>query len=156
MSGMIREAAKQLVRSLEKLPEERVKHIVSLKGSQLERYKYIAGLETGSQGSKQKPSLQDIKDIINRTSGPLGLQKDTLKKAQDVIPEEQFTAETIQEQAQSLNTILSNKYRDYYSVGDKLLKPQGNPVYYQRLMDEIEGKKKETFWTAMRTVVLGK
>ena len=79
-----------------------------------------------------------------------------MKKVQDALPQEQLTAEAIQEQTSSLNNILSNKYRDYYAVGDKLLAPQGNPNYYRRLMDEINGEKKETFWSAMRTVVLGK
>ncbi|CUS21992.1 LAQU0S04e05710g1_1 [Lachancea quebecensis] len=156
MSSAIRGAAVQLVKTIEKLPTERMKHMVSLKESQLERFKPVAGMGAGAHGSKQKPTLQEIKDIISRTSGPLGLQKEALKKVQEALPQEQYTVEAIQEQTKSLNNILSNKYRDYYAVGDKLLKPQGNPAYYQRLMDEIEGKKKETFWTAMRTVVLGK
>ncbi|SCU82236.1 LADA_0C03928g1_1 [Lachancea dasiensis] len=156
MSAAVRGAALQLVKHLEKLPEERLKHIVSLKESQLERFKAVAGLKAGSQNAQQKPSLQEIKDIINRTSGPLGMPKDVLRKVQDALPQENLTVEAIQEQNQSLGHILNNKYRDYYSTGDKLLKPQGNPQYYQRLMDEIEGKKKETFWSAMRTVVLGK
>ncbi|SCU90000.1 LAME_0E06590g1_1 [Lachancea meyersii CBS 8951] len=156
MSGAVREAASQLVKSLERLPQERVKHIVSLKESQLERFKPVAGLETNTQDSKQRPSLQDIKDIISRTSGPLGLQKDVLKKVNSMLPQEHYTVEAIQEQSQALNNLLNNKYKNYYAVGEKLMKPQGNPHYYQRLMDEIDGKKKETFWTAMRTVVFGK
>ncbi|CEP61573.1 Cbp6p LALA0_S03e05886g [Lachancea lanzarotensis] len=156
MSAVIREAASQLVKSLEKLPQERVKHIVSLKESQLERFKAVAGLETNTQDAKQRPSMQDIKDIINRTSGPLGMQKEAMAKVNSMLPQEHYSVEALQEQTHAVNDLLNNKYKNYYSVGDKLMKPQGNPEYYQRLMDEIEGKQKETFWSAMRTVVFGK
>ncbi|SCU97318.1 LAFA_0G10902g1_1 [Lachancea sp. 'fantastica'] len=156
MSAIIREAASQLVKSLEKLPQERVKHIVSLKESQLERFRPVAGMESTTQEAKQKPSLQDIKDIINRTSGPLGMQKDVLEKVNKMLPQEHYNVETLQEQTHAVNNLLNNKYKNYYAVGDKLMKPQGNANYYQRLMDEIEGKQKETFWSAMRTVVFGK
>ncbi|SCW01295.1 LAFE_0D09428g1_1 [Lachancea fermentati] len=155
-STAVREAAVQLVKTLQKFPQERIKHLVSFRDSQLERFKPIAGLETTGTDSTKKPTLSDIKDIINRTSGPLGLQKDLLKKVQEALPQEQFTAQTIEEQNKSLNNIMSNKYKTYYDVGNKLYEPQGNPLYYKRLLDEIEGKTKETFFTALRTVVFGK
>ena len=63
---------------------------------------------------------------------------------------------SIQEQIKSLENIMSNKYKNYYEVGDKLYKPAGNPFYYQRIMDEIQGKKKENIFTAARTVLFGK
>lgn len=151
-----REAAKQIVKTLEKFPKERIKHLVSFKESQLDRYRPVAGLESNSKDSTKRPSLEDIRDIINRTSGPLGLKKDLLKKVQNALPQEHLTADSIHEQIKSLDNIMSNKYKNYYDVGDKLYRPNGNPQYYQRLMDEIEGKKKETIFTAFRTVVFGK
>ncbi|SCU88201.1 LAMI_0D09164g1_1 [Lachancea mirantina] len=155
-SQPVREAALKLVKGLEQLPLERIKHIVSLKESQIERYSPVAGLGSSKNDGKAKPSLEDIKDIISRTSGPLGMQKDALKKIQAALPQEQFTVDGIQEQIRSLQALLSNKNKNYYDVGDKLYKPAGNPIYYQRLLDEIEGKKKETFLTALRTVLFGK
>ncbi|CAH02320.1 Cbp6 [Kluyveromyces lactis] len=156
MSQATKESAKQLVKLLEKFPKERVKHLISFKESQLDRFRPVAGIETGSASEQSKPSLAEIKDIINRTSGPLGLKKDLLKKVQEALPEEHFNDTQIQEQIRSLNAIMSDKYKNYYAVGDKLYKPAGNPIYYKRLHDEIEGKGKETFFTAMRTVVFGK
>lgn len=152
-----REAAKQLVGALERFPTERIRHIVSFKSSQIERFSRIAGLgaSDGSSASK-KASIDEIKDIINRTSAPLGLQKDLLKKMQAAIPEDNLNEQSIKEQIRALNTLSSNKYKTYYDVGDKLYKPAGNPKYYQRILDEVQGKQKETFLSAFRTVVFGK
>lgn len=152
-----REAAKQLVGVLEKFPAERIRHIVSFKESQIERFKRIAG-SSASDGSNagKKASIAEIKDIINRTSAPLGLQKDLLKKMQAAIPEDKLSEQSIKEQIRALDTLMSNKYKKYYDVGDKLYKPAGNPKYYQRILDEVQGKQKETFFSAFRTVVFGK
>lgn len=156
MSQAARESAKQLVKLLEKLPEQRIKHLVSFKDSQLNRFKPVAGLESNTSADSNKPTLAEIKDIINRTSGPLGLKNDLLKKVQDALPQEQFTETQIQEQIKSLSSLMDDKYKKYYNVGDKLYKPAGNPVYYERLMNELEGKNKETLFSALRTVVFGK
>lgn len=156
MSQATKESAKQLVKILEKFPQERIKHIVSFKETQLGRFRPVAGIENPQSTEVKKATIEDIKDIINRTSAPLGLKKDLLKKVQDGLPNEQFSEVQIEEQIKSLNAIMGDKYKNYYAVGDKLYKPAGNPAYYQRLMDEIEGKNKETLFSAMRTVVFGK
>ncbi|QLG70265.1 hypothetical protein HG535_0A02030 [Zygotorulaspora mrakii] len=154
----VREAAKSLVKALERFPNERIKHLVSFKQSQMERFNRVAGLQIGQSkdASDSKVSLDDIKDIINRTSAPLGLQKNLLKKMQSAMVNEDLTEQSIKEQISALNTLTTDKYKQYYDVSDKLYKPQGNPQYYKRILDEIEGKKKETFMTALRTVILGK
>ena len=56
----------------------------------------------------------------------------------------------------SLRELVNDKYRNYYALDDKLLVPKGNPQYYTRLMADLRGEKKETFWTALRTVILGR
>lgn len=56
----------------------------------------------------------------------------------------------------SLRDLVNDKYKNYYKLDDKLLKPKGNPEYYTRLLDELKGEKKESFFTAIRTVVFGK
>ncbi|CAN3353169.1 hypothetical protein DICA3_A04390 [Diutina catenulata] len=71
------------------------------------------------------------------------------------------TVETISEkdlklQYASLRDLVNDKYKNYYKVDDKLTKPKGNPQYYDRLMSEIRGEKKETLATAVKTVVFGK
>lgn len=157
-SQPVRDAAKRLVQTLDTFPSERIKHLVSFKDSQLERFRRVAGLQKTNEkdSNAKKPSLDDIKDIISRTSAPLGLQKDLLKKVQATLPQDQLTEQSINEQIIALNTITSNKFKQYYDVGDKLYRPAGNPNYYQRIMDEIEGKKKETFTSALRTVLFGR
>lgn len=160
MSSAVKEGGKQIIRLLEKFPEERMKHMVSFKQTQLDRFKRVAGLETNNKAvngtSEPKLSIHDIKDMLNRSKGPLGLQRDVLKKIQAVIPRDQFTEQDMRAQIQSLENLMSNKYRDYYEVGDKMYKPAGNPQYYSRLLDEITGKKKETFLSAMKVIFFGK
>lgn len=56
----------------------------------------------------------------------------------------------------SLRDLVNDKYKNYYKLDDKLLKPKGNPEYYNRLLGEIKGEKKESFLTAMRTVIFGR
>lgn len=154
----IREGAKHLVRMFQKLPEERIKHIVSFKKTQMDRFKRIAGLpvENGIDNPAKTPSIAEIKDIMNRTSGPLGLQKDLLRKMQAAIPQDQFTEEGINTQIKSLQSLVDNKYKNYYEVGDKLYRPAGNPQYYERILAEITGKGQETFLSGLRTVIFGK
>lgn len=154
----VKEAAKTLVKALERFPNERIKHLVSFKDLQIERFSRVAGTQVSgdASGAGAKVSLDDIKDIISRTSAPLGLQKGLLKKMQSAQPQDHLTEQSINEQIAALNTLTSNRFKNYYDVGDKLYKPQGNPQYYTRILDEIQGRKKETFFSALRTVVLGK
>lgn len=56
----------------------------------------------------------------------------------------------------SLRDLVNDKYKNYYKLDKKLLEPKGNPQYYERLMGEIKGEKKETWGSALRTVVWGK
>lgn len=56
----------------------------------------------------------------------------------------------------SLRDLVNDKYKNYYKLDDKLLKPKGNPLYYDRLMAELRGEKKESLSSAVRTVVFGK
>lgn len=161
MSQAVKEGGKQMVRLLEKFPEERMKHMVSFKQTQLNRFKRVAGLNTddkvnNSGENDAKLSINEIKDMLSRSKGPLGLQRDVLKKIQSVIPRDQFTEQDLRKQVESLQNLMSNKYQNYYDVGDKMYKPVGNPQYYSRLMDEINGKKKETFFSAMKVIFFGK
>ncbi|AMD18783.1 HBL119Cp [Eremothecium sinecaudum] len=153
-----REAAKRLIKILERFPDERIRHLISFKDSQLQRFKAMAGLDTSdiSSNKPKKPTLAEIKDIMSRTSAPLGLQKDMMKKLNATIPKDNLSSEELQIQINAMQNILNNTYKKKYHVGDKLYKPAGNPIYYQRLLDEIEGKSKENLWTAIRTVVFGK
>ncbi|GEQ69297.1 hypothetical protein JCM33374_g2968 [Metschnikowia sp. JCM 33374] len=56
----------------------------------------------------------------------------------------------------SLRDLVNDKYRNYYKLDDKLLRPKGNPQYYERILSEIKGEGKETWVSAMRTVIFGK
>lgn len=155
----VRAGAKQVVKLLEKFPEEPFKYLVSFKTTQLERFSRIAGLPISQKDSSElsnKASIDTIKDVVNRTSGPLGLQKDMLKKMQAAIPHDQFSETSMKEQVNALSNLVGNKYKTYYDVGDKLYKPAGNPEYYQRIIDDIQGKKKENILDGLRTVFMGR
>lgn len=67
------------------------------------------------------------------------------------IPEKDLKLQYI-----SLRDLVNDKYKNYYKLDDKLLKPKGNPQYYDRLLSELKGEKKENFFSAIRTVVFGK
>ena len=86
----VKEGAKQLLKVLERFPDERIKHLVSFKQLQMDRFRYLSGEKaatgTDSTATSKGPTIADIKNIINRTSGPLGLQKDLLKKMQSITP----------------------------------------------------------------------
>lgn len=56
----------------------------------------------------------------------------------------------------ALRDLVNDKYKNYYKLDDKLLKPKGNPQYYDRILSELKGEKKETFGSALRTVLFGK
>ena len=156
-SQAVKEGAKHVVRLLEKYPNENFHYLVSFKKTQLNRFKRVAGLPTETtedqaNSTSFKASVGEIKDIINRTSGPLGLQKDLLRKMQAAIPHDNFTEADIREQINALQNIIDNKYQKYYDVGDKLRHPAGNPEYYQTILDEIEGRQKAGILTAIKTI----
>lgn len=56
----------------------------------------------------------------------------------------------------SLRDLVNDKYKNYYKLDDKLLKPKGNPQYYERILSEIKGENKETWGSTVRTIVYGK
>ena len=69
---------------------------------------------------------------------------------------EDISEKDLKLQYASLRDLVNDKYKNHYSLDDKLLKPKGNPQYYSRLMSEIRGEKKESKWDALRTVIFGK
>lgn len=73
------------------------------------------------------------------------------KDLMDSVSEEDLKLQYI-----SLRDLVNDKYKNYYKLDDKLLKPKGNPQYYERLLADLRGEKKETLGTAIRTVVFGK
>lgn len=69
---------------------------------------------------------------------------------------EQISEKDLKLQYVSLRDLVNDKYRNYYKLDDKLLRPKGNPQYYTRLLDELKGENKESFTSALRTVIFGK
>lgn len=69
---------------------------------------------------------------------------------------EKTTEDELKLQYSALRDLVNDKYKNYYKLDDKLLKPKGNPSYYDRIMSEINGEGKENWLSAMRTVVFGK
>lgn len=139
----VKEAAKTLVKLLDQVPKEKLTNL-SLKEVQLNRYRPVAGLKNPEK--VQKPSLKEIVSKVN----PYSIKEPELKNP------EKFTENDIMQQIRALKSINSNQYRDYYYTGDKLLRPAGNPQYYERLLAEVNGESKESLYTGLRTVILGK
>ena len=139
-----KEAFKSLIKALDALPKEKLTDL-SFKEVQMDRFRPLAGLPVTQR--ENKPS---IKDIVNKVN-PYTIKDIEVKSDADKMSED-----AIVQQIKALKTLQSNTYRDYYYVGDKLLRPQGNPVYYERLLADINGESKENIITGLRTVLLGK
>lgn len=143
----VKESAKHLVKLLEKLPEDRIKHFASFKQNQLTRFSFIAGLPVSAQQVKNNKSLSDI---VTST-----FAKET--KPAD-YKEQLYNKGIVEQQISSVSNLLSNKYANLYPVEDKLTKPKGNPNYYTRLLNDLNkgGSQKESLFSALKTVVTGK
>lgn len=154
----IPEIAKKIVTFIKGLPEDRIQHYADFKSIQLERFAKVANINLKTKNSDENEglSLSDVKDMLTRTKSPLGLQKSVLKKFAQAVPQENWNQTLLTQQLNALNSLNNNTYKKMYDVTDKLYKPEGNPQYYQRLYDEITGKSKENFFTAMKTVISGK
>lgn len=138
-----KEAAKALVKQLELIPKEKLTSL-SFKEVQLNRYRPAAGLK-----NPEKTKKSSISEMVSKAN-PYTIKEPQLKK------KESFTETDILQQIKALKSISSNQYRDYYYPGDKLIRPQGNSNYYEKLLSEISGESKENLFTGLRTVVLGK
>lgn len=79
-----------------------------------------------------------------------------LERFQDKAFLDSVSEQDLKLQYISLRDLVNDKYKNYYKIDDKLLKPKGNPHYYERLMADLKGEKKESFGSAFRTVVFGK
>ncbi|ONH65009.1 Cytochrome B pre-mRNA-processing protein 6 [Cyberlindnera fabianii] len=139
----VKETAKLLVQTLESFPKEKLTDL-SFKEVQLERFRPVAGLANPTK-TKGKTLVEIVKE-----AHPYAI------KDIEISSDENFAEESLVQQIKSLRSIQSNQYRDYYYVTDKLLKPAGNPGYYDRLLAEINGEGKENLMTGLRTVLLGK
>lgn len=106
------EVKDKILSLLHTLPNDRIRHTVCFKDSQLQRF---------SSDAVQNISERDLKL-----------------------------------QYLSLRDLVNDKYKNYYKLDDKLLKPKGRPDYYERLLRELNGEKKETIFSAFRTVFFGK
>ncbi|GMM34060.1 Cbp6 protein [Saccharomycopsis crataegensis] len=136
-----------LLNKINHLPKERLNYSISFKESQYERFRTLAGAPKKYVIKQKKPS---VKEIIFRRLKPQDIS---------IRPEEfseKLSPENLKQMIHSLDNLSSNKFAQYYKVGDKLMKPSGYPDYYQRLMGEIQGTNRESWFSAFRTVVFGK
>ena len=79
-----------------------------------------------------------------------------IKRFSDLQKVNQISEQDLKLQYIALKNLCNDKYKRYYELDDQLLRPQGNQHYYERLMNEINGEKKENLFSALRTVVFGK
>ncbi|EMG47143.1 CBP6 Cytochrome B pre-mRNA-processing protein 6 [Candida maltosa Xu316] len=68
----------------------------------------------------------------------------------------EMSKEDLTLQYTALKNLCNDKYKNYYELDDKLLKPKGNPNYYDRIMAAVNGQNQETMLSTIRTVVFGK
>lgn len=143
-----RESAKRLVKLLEKFPDDRIPHFASFKASQVERFRVIAGMPLEKQNIKvNSKSITDI--VVDSLS---------LKPKKLEYKKELYSQKILDQQWSSAKNIGDNKYLNEYKISEKLLKPKGNPRYYDRLNDNIISgtTKKENFFSALKTIITGK
>ncbi|KAF3988263.1 hypothetical protein FT663_03469 [Candidozyma haemuli var. vulneris] len=93
------------------------------------------------------------KDRINHYASFKDVQIERFSNPDKVA---QISEKDLKLQYISLRDLVNDKYKNYYKLDDKLLKPKGNPQYYDRILSEIKGEKKETWADAIRTVYKGK
>ncbi|KAI0463619.1 hypothetical protein LJB42_002622 [Komagataella kurtzmanii] len=151
MATTAKEVAKRLVSVLESFPKERIEHFASFKEVQAERFAVIAGLPSKSKDLKTTKSNKSITEIVSSTLSNKSGPKDTFKT-------DALTSQVLEQQLVSAANISQNKYSTYYPISSKLLKPKGNPNYYDRLVGDLEkgGKQKEGLLSGMMTVITGK
>jgi cytochrome b pre-mRNA-processing protein 6 len=71
-------------------------------------------------------------------------------------PQARLNAHHLQLQAKALETLVSNANKTKFAVSEKLTKPSTNPIYYERLINELTpGKPKVPMLTAIKHVVFG-
>ncbi|CDK29973.1 unnamed protein product [Kuraishia capsulata CBS 1993] len=142
----VKEKARQLIKLLEKLPDDRVKHFASFKQTQIDKFNPIAGLQSTSTKKRSRGITDIVKTSVIQTevTEPRPIKTDL------------YTEPVLDRQIVALKNILNDKHSKFYPLGDKLLRPKGNPNYYDRLVDNLTGEKKENFLRGMWTVVTGK
>lgn len=79
-----------------------------------------------------------------------------LQRFQDELVVDAISEKDLKLQYASLRDLVNDKYKNYYPLGDKMLKPKSNPAYYERLMADIRGEKRETLALALKMVYTGK
>ncbi|KAI5969468.1 hypothetical protein CANMA_001536 [Candida margitis] len=98
-----------------------------------------------------------LKTLPNERLKPYASFKESqLKRFEDRDVVSSISEQDLKLQFIALKELVNDKYKNHYKLDDKLLKPKGNPEYYNRLMSEIKGEKRESLLTAMRTIVFGK
>ncbi|KAF5093389.1 hypothetical protein D0Z03_002433 [Geotrichum reessii] len=85
--------------------------------------------------------------------------KDTQTKRFETLltgPQARLNAYHLQLQAKAFETLVNNVNRNKFPVSEKLTKPNTNPIYYERLINELTpGKPKVPMLTAIKHVVFG-
>lgn len=145
----MRKIGQTLLSKIEKLPAERLKYSISFKESQYERFRLLTGAPKKYVIQPKQPTVKEI--IFNKLSSKKN--GDDIKKQ---VFTENLTEDGLKQMVHSLDNLTSNKFKNYYDVGEKMTKPAGYPYYYERLLREIKGENKETFFSTVRTVVFGK
>lgn len=137
--------AREIVGLLQRLPADRLVHPVLFQRAQIVRFKKAAGMELTpeEQAVPKKRIVEIVKEI-------------TFKEQPQEVVEEVMTEEGCRRQLASLKRLLANEAGDKYKAGEVLLRPQGNPEYYERLVRELDGEGNETLGSAIRVVMRGK
>lgn len=71
-------------------------------------------------------------------------------------PQAKLNAQHLALQAKAMDTLASNTNATKFPAAENLTKPATNPIYYEKLIDELTpGKPKTPMLTAIRHVVFG-
>ncbi|OWB85324.1 hypothetical protein B5S33_g3988 [[Candida] boidinii] len=154
------QSIKQLVTLLEKLPNEKINHYASFKTTQIERFCSIGEIPVPNSIKEEIKRNNDFKNkkMIKINTDKLKSLVFNLEEGDPDYRSSLYNEKIVGEQIKSVKSFLDNKYSKLYPVGDKFLKPKGNPNYYTRLMNDINqgGQKKESIFDAFKTIFTGK
>lgn len=152
--------ARRLVSLLKGYPQDRIQHNATFKSSQIIRFCNIGNIPIPNE------LIEESKKQRSGKGKMIELNAERLRKSieeakspeQTAYQKDIFTENILEQQYKSLKSIVDSKWGNYYKLGDKLLKPKGNPNYYTRLLNDLNkgGQQKEALFTAWKTILTGK
>ncbi len=125
---------KDIINVLRRFPDDSIPHYASFKSVQIAKFTAALGVDP-----TKKDAPETVKNIVLDVS-----KGSPSESASDIAPKIALTEDEALKQLKSIRKLETSFYNTKFGVGDKLRNPQGNPIYYQRLMDQLSPDKKDS------------